>query len=446
MNKYTKKIPKAPVSYVTQDGVIMKRTLTGIKGVHIPNSFDIPTVRAIVGTFNGMISRFMYHAYYDKYGNERNRPISQDHIYLPSSHVSDMVNRSDSQARNIINDLKRIFDLNVTRSSANRFRLSQRVDEFLFIFTLPKLYAFMEKYNITDSTDRKRLLLLFHYRAVRPSDKNMEPEHWRDYKTFMSDRKHSNYNHECHSHNQSYDSRIQKIELNINLLSDKQKEQLLKIKSLLKEGITRLVHRFHRKLIELQQYVTMMLLKDQVTSSKSNQTEVIPQSQVIDRNKTTGEMQKTHEVAANHLKDPEDVPFQLVVQIGTYWNIMARDREIEFMFSLTDKKIQSIVTLVKSHGKEKILDTIKNTGNLNINSLLKFKSFMKDSSEPDSRFNKIFRFKNPHSSITEDEQLEMRNRTFKFWTNHSPVAHDNIPVFNSKAEAKSWFKSNTHNM
>jgi len=451
MSKYSKEVKSSPVSYITLDGEIKKNTLVGIKGVHIPNSFNIPTVRGIVGTFNAILSRFMYYGVYDKYGKERPYPMSQDHIYLPAHQLSTMIKRGQTQCYNIKNDLERIFDLDITRSSANRFRLSERLNEFLFIFTIPKLNAFMDKYDITDSEDRYRLLQLYHYRAVRPSDKNMAG-YWKDYESFMKDRKHSDYNHVCQTNNQKYQTRIQKIELHIDLLSDKQRRQLQWIKDSIVEGATRLVHRFHRKLIELQQFITLMILKDKVTASNTDEESETTNSQVIDRNKTEGEMQKTHEVAAVHKKIPNvhkndlKVTLQDIVQIGTYWNIMARGRNIEFMFSLTDKKIQSIITLVKSHGKDKVLNTIKATGYMLLPNIMKFDSFKENNVDPDSRFNKISRKENFDTRMDESEQMQNRNRQHKFYLGNGPITYDNIPTFNSKSDAKSWFKSNLNNM
>lgn len=449
MRKGYKNIKSAPFEYVTPDGVIMKQTLVPIQGVKISNSFDISYVRGIVGFFNAMISRFMYFAIYDEKGNERRYPVAQNHIYLPADQLSKMINKCESQCYNIKNQMERLFDLDITRSSANRFRLSERVNEFLYIFNEKQLYEFIEKYNITDSADRYRLRQLYHYRIVRPSDNNMtDPNIRRDFFSFMKERKHKNFNHHVQRNNETNQVRIQKIELHIDLLSDKQKEQLQRIKDRIKESTTKLVYRFYWKLIELQQFITGMLLKDQVMASNSNREEEQPHSQVIDRNKTEGEMQKTHEVAAKHLKDPEEHGYHEIVQIQVCWNIMARGRKMEFINSLTDKRIKSIETLVKYHGKAKVLDTIQNTGNLMLNSTLMWESFTKNSNDPDSRFNKIHRHVNPHSELTEAEKITRSNKRFKFWTNHSLISHDRIEEldFNSKAKAKSWFKSMLNEM
>lgn len=71
-------------------------------------------------------------------------------------------------------------------------------------------------------------------------------------------------------------------------------------------------------------------------------------------------MQKTHEVAANHLKDPEDDLFQSIVEVATFWNIMANGKAMDPINKLTDNKIQSIGNLVKSNGKDHVLHAIKN--------------------------------------------------------------------------------------
>jgi len=449
MSRQFKYIDSAPVAYVDLHGEIKKRTLVPINGVHIPNSFNIPYVRGIVGLFNAMISRFMYYANYDEKHQERRYPKAQDHIYLPAHQISDMINRCESQCYNINDSLERIFDLDISRANekfgANVFRLSERVDEFLFIFTPEQLEAFIQKYNISQ-IDQYALRQLYNYRVVRPSDKNMTREQKEDFHNFIKQRKHRNFTHFCSTNNKSIEARVIEIELHIDLLSQRQREQLNNIKQFLKEGITKLANYFHWKLLDIQQYISLMLKKDKVKASKSNQQEDNTPSLGVNRNKTQGEMQKTHDVAATHLKDPEDAPHQVVVQIATYWNIMARDRDMEFLYSLTDKKIKSIETLVKYHGKEKVLNTIKNTGNIILNNTLKFKDFIMNSNDPDSRFNKIHRRTNFDTRIEVSDEVMIRNKNYKFLLNHDAVSHDNIPTFKTAAEAKSWFKSHTNQM
>lgn len=476
MSDFYKHTPKAPVSYVTSDGEIKKITLVPINNVKISNSFDIPYVRGIVGSLNAIISRFMHFAIYDAYGNKRTYPKAQDHIYLPYHQLSDMINRCESQSINIKNQLERLFDLDIKRAhekfGANKFKLSERVIEFLYIFNHDQLNQFMEKHNITDSQDRYRLRQLYKFRVVRPSDANMNREQREQFYSFMKNKTHKDFNHFCSTNNKSIQSRIDKIELHIDLLSDKQKQQLNRIKSQIKQGITKLVNRFHWLLLKLEQFVTGMLKKSQITASETNREDVSPHSHAIDRNKTEGEMQKTHEVAATQLKDPEDVPFQDIVQVATYWNIMARGREMEFMFNLTDKKIQSIIALVKLNGKEKVLQAISNTGYLKLNSTLMWNSFTRDSYNPESRFNKIYNTTKFDSRFSEEQWRTLRGKQSKFYDKYAipaglfrrtrnlsreekfklydlytnPVFHDTIPTFTTKADAKSWFKSNIDNM
>ena len=147
-----------------------------------------------------------------------------------------------------------------------------------------------------------------------------------------------------------------------------------------------------------------------------------------------------------HLKDLEDVQLQDIVQVATYWNTMARGRNMEFMSTLTEKKIQSIITLVKSHGKDKVLNTIKATGYMLLPNTMKFDSFKENSNDPDSRFNKISRKENFDTRMDEQEQRQNMNRQLKLYVVFSKIRDDNIPTFNSKVDEKSWFKSHTNIM
>lgn len=451
MNTYFKAIKKSTLKYVNSDGEYMKVNVQAIKGVNIPNSFNIPYVRGTVGLFNAIISRMMYFTEYDSHNNKRLYPKAQEKIYFPAWQISPMINRCESQSYNIIRSLERILDISVSRAhekhGANVFRLSQRTHDFLHIFTSEKLNEFIEKYQIF-SEDQYALKQLYNYRVVRPTDANLSTTERQEFHTFIKSRRHRNFLHFCSQNNVTPQARIVEIELHANLLSEKQREQLTRIKKYLTEGISKLTNYLHWKLVDLQQFITLMLKKDKITSSDSNQEEDTTNSQITDRNKTEREMQKTHEVAATHLKDPEEPSLQDIVQIATYWNIMARNRNMEFMNSITDKKIQSIVMLVKIHGKEKIIDTIQNTGKLLLNNTLVFNDFIKNSNDPDSRFNKIYRRTNFDTRITEAEEMQIRNQSYKFILNHHNVSRDKIDrlVFNSKAEAKFWFKSNTNNM
>ncbi len=442
MGRFYKYIPKAPVGYYTSDGEYKKINLVPINGVNIANSFDISYVRGIVGEFNAVISRFMFFSIYDKNGNERPHPKAQDHIYFPADQMSEMINKCESQCYNIKNQMERIFDLDITRSSANRFRLSERVIEFLYIFNHSQLNLFMKKYNIKDSQDQYRLRQLYEYRVIRPSDSNMtDPEVRKEFKKYVKEKKHKNFGHFLTTNNQKYQTRVQEIELHIDLLSDKQKEQLQRIKDFLTDGITELVYRFHWKLIELQQFVTGMLKKTPILGSDAKRDIDTSNSQVIDRNKTEGEQHKTKEVAAAHKKNPED-NLQVIVQVATYWNIMANGRDMEIIRSLTNKKIQSISNIVKSNGKDNVLQVIENTGNLLINSPIMFEEFMNNS----DRFNKVLKRNNPDTRLTDKEIRSIRDNTYKFKLNYSPVSHDKIPLFNSKSSAKFWFKEHLNLM
>lgn len=444
MSTYFQPIKKAPLMYVTSEGDYKKINVKAIKGVNIPNSFDIPYVRGAVGLFNAIMSRMMYFAEYDKNKNKRLYPMAQELIYFPAHQISNMINRCESQSYNIIRSLERILDIHVSRAhekaGANTFRLSQRVNEFLHIFTPGKLNKFIEKYQIA-SEDQYALRQLYNYRVVRPTDANLNKEERSEFNAFIKSRKHRNFLHFCSQNRVTPQARIIQIEANIDLLSDKQREQLTRIKTFLKEGITKLVNYFHWKLVDLQQFISLMLNKERILGSDAKRDIDTSNSQIIDRNKTEGEQLKTDEVAAAEKKDPEAISFQDITRVATYWNIMANGRDIEVIKSLTDKKIQSIYNIVKSKGKDNVLQTIENTGNLIINTPIMFTEFLNNS----DRFNKVLQSK-PDTRLSDNEARSNSEKKYKFYLNHSDVSHDKVPEFKSKAEAKSWFKNHLNLM
>ncbi len=189
-----------------------------------------------------------------------------------------------------------------------------------------------------------------------------------------------------------------------------------------------------------------MLKKDTIINNGTKQESTTSNSQVNDRNKTEGEQQKTDEVASVCKKNPEGISHQDIVQVAVYWNIMAKDRDMERIHSLTNKNMESIYNLVKSYEKEIVLEAIQNTGNMLLPNTLTFSSFVNNSEDLNSRFIKILKRTTPDTRFTEQEEMSRRDKKYKFYTTHSPVAHDNVPEFNSKSEAKSWFKSNLSNM
>ena len=138
------------------------------------------------------------------------------------------------------------------------------------------------------------------------------------------------------------------------------------------------------------------------------------------------------------------------MQVATFWNIMANGREMDLINSLTNNKMESIYNLVKLNGKANVLQAIENTGNLfkedHMISVITFKDFLFNSELPNSRFNKVLSRLDSDTRFTDDEHRTRGDKKHKFYTTYSVVAHDNVPQFTSKAEAKSWFKSNLNQM
>jgi len=447
MSTHYEHIGKAPVQYVDVNGEIKKTHLVAINDVHISNSFDIPFVRGAVGLFNAIISRFMYFATYDANNRERQYQKAQEYVYFPAWQIVPMINRCESQVYNIEASLERILNIRIKRANeqhgANTFRLSDRAIELLHIFTPGKLDEFIKKYQISEY-DQYTLRQIYNYRVVRPSDKNMDRQEREEFHRFIKSRRHRNFLHFCAQNNKTPQARVLEIEAHIDLLSPKQLEQLQRIKTFLKEGITKLANYFHWKLIDIQQFVSMMLLKRKNKRSESNRDSEQTHSPVINRNKTEGEQRITEEIAAVHLKDPEEPSIQDIAHVGTFWNIMAHGNPfMETMDALTKKRMESIYNLVKSKGKNDVLKAIENTGNLynSYKTTMRFEQFMKD-----QRFNKILEHDHFDTRLPAINEMYIKNKAIKFWTNYTPVSYDNVPEFNSKDDAKSWFKSHLNQM
>ena len=301
---------------------------------------------------------------------------------------------------------------------------------------------YITKYEI-NSVDQYALRQIYNYRVVRPTDgniNNLSKGNKEAFYTFMKNRKHRNFLHYCAQNNITPETRVIEIEASIDFLSPKQKEQVDKIKALLKETPGKLKHYFHWLLIKLQQFITFRKNIDEIVSNKSNQQNTSKQSQVVIRNKTEGEQRKTDEVAQAHKKDPEGVTFQDIVEVATFWNIMSKGKVMDPINKLTDKKIESIHNLVKSHGKDQVIFAIKNTGNLykeeHMSSMIQFKDFIYNSTLVHSRFNKVASKNAPDPRLSKRENIDRQNKWFKFTSME-------VPEFKNIAQAKSWFRSNS---
>lgn len=432
-------VDKATLKYVTHEGTYSKTKLIAINKVNISNSFNIPYVRGAVGLFNLIISRFMY--YGDKYKK------AQEYIYMSGAEGSAVINRCESQYWNIIRSFERIFDIKIKRAheshGANTFRLSEQTIEFLKIFNESDLQEYINKYKI-DNEDQYALRQIYNYRVVRPTDGNLSKEQKHDfYNSFMKNRKHRNFLHFCAQNNITPESRVIEIEAHKSFLSEKQREQLSNIKALLKATPGKLKHYFHWLLIKIQQFVSFKKNIEETTNKKSDQENTSKPSQTVNRNKTEGEQRTTDEVAQAHKKDPEEVTYKDIVEVAVLWNIMATGREMDPIVNLTKNKIESIYRLVKSHGKNEVIYTVRNTGKLykadNMINLIQFKDFIYNSTEENSRFNKVSKQDKADTRLSIAHNVENMDRWFKF-------ASIEVPEFKSAAKAKAWFKSNNNLM
>jgi hypothetical protein len=388
----------------------------------------------------------MYFAEYDKHGKTRAYPQAQEKVYFPAHQAAPMINRCESQVFNIIRSIERTLDINVTRAhekaGANVFRLSERAIEFLYIFKYQDLIKFIEKYNIEES-DQYALKQMYNYRVVRPSDGNLNHDQREEFYSFMKDRRHRDFLHFCAQNNKSPEVRVTEIEAHIDVLSLKQQSQLNRIKQILKATPGKLKHYFHWLLIKLQQFITFMADKANIIN-KTNAKPNKKVSQVVNRNKTEGEQRTTEEVASVQKKEPNvhesnSVTLQDVVEVAVLWNIMSAGKDMDQLQTLTDKRIQSINNLVKSHGKESVIIAIRNTNNLtkgvDMKSLVQFKDFINDSTNENSRFNKILDYDTPNSNLSNHDNMSRGNKLFKF---NSIL----VPDFITSTEAKYWFKEN----
>lgn len=436
MSTYYTQVNKAPLKYFDEYGEYMKTTVQSINKVNIPNSFDIPFVRASVGLFNLIISRMMYWSSFDKHRQERHHQVAQDMIYLPAHQISNSINRCESQSYNIIRSLERIFDIKVSRAheqfGANTFTLSHRVNEFLHIFTNEKLQQFIDKYEI-DPLDQYSLRQIYNYRVVRPTDNNLTPEEQKEFKSFIKASKHRNFLHYCAQNNKSYAARIEEIEAHIELLSDLQLRQLQRIKQMLAEGVTKLQNYFHWTVIRIQQFVSMMLLKNKSNKVKSKQ------EAKSHTNSESNVKETAQHKAATRKAQRKPVPNDAVEIMATWNNTMRGQDMIPNIETIDTKTYNAICKQVKSYGKETVISCIKKVTGLNS---VKSRSFK-------MTFNKFITEKTLDiiltSNVKKDVESDWLDDYIAKLDDTSIIAHtplENIPQFDFKDDAINWWNSN----
>lgn len=363
MPNYYKDVKSGTIKYIDHNGEIQKTKLQAIrKDVNISNSFERRYNRGIAGAFNLFLSTGIYFSKYDKFGQKRPFTMAQNDIYLSGNYIAKSVGlKSGGQPYNIVGSLKRILGLHVVRANeragANKFIASEQTIEFLSIYTPEKLDAFIKKYQI-EKEDQYALKQLYHYRAIRLSDGNMNSEERKDYTKFVKSKKHRNYIHDISRNNESDLSRVKMIELNIELLSDRQREQLQRIKQEIKNGVKRLVKRFHMKLVELQQFITISLKRNKHKEEEPSSDESLSLTNSESNMKETAEHASATRVAQ---RKPSDEPSPGdIMQIAAAWNNVVRGVEhIPHIKKMDQKTYNAICSQVKSYGKETIISNIK---------------------------------------------------------------------------------------
>lgn len=437
MSRYFEQIKKAPIQYIDANGEYKKLNIQAIKNVNIPNSFNIPYVRGVVGLFNAMISRFMYFSKYGANNYKRPFPKAQEYIYFPAHQISDMIDRCESQSYNIIRKLEIILDIHVVRAhekaGANKFRLSERAIEFLNIYTLEKLDAFIIKYAI-EPEDQYTLKQLYNYRVVRPTDANMDRETREEYSKFIKNRKHRNFLHFCSRNNESVETRLAQIEMNMDLLSEMQLLQIKRIKKEIKEGATKLANYLHWKLIDIQQFISLMLKRNKNPETSEEDSPSLTNSE--SNTKETAEHSAATRVAQK--KPAELYPGDIMEVVATWNNVVRGHETIPHIQSMDHKTYNAICNQVKSYGKETILSSIRKVTGLDSVSNGKYKMTL----------NKFMTKKTIDiiltSNVKEDIQSDWLTDYEAKLHERSILAHmdvETLPDFTSSDDAIKWFNN-----
>jgi hypothetical protein len=352
-----KKLTEAYIGYMPTGSEDNEKCGVKIKVLHTkldPKNFNkLKYVRYIANSFSYMISLQAY------WSSRYNRPVEK--VIISDEQLADNIGCHVNHSSKVLHQLKAIFNLEFNRlhenGGAREITINNRVVEFMKIYDDQQLHCFIEKYEIKDTKLLKALQQLFRYRSWGVKDTLLTDEQVESKRIFM--KRNKNFFHRAITSFRSDHIRIDKVNANKQLLSEKNLYQLERILEEKKQG--KLSWYWMIILINLEQKVTNLLRKTEATEDTSNETNNPQTTSESNERPTTAHTRAT----AAAVKDPEeDITPGKIMDVMVAFNNMILNQEIPEVKVMSKKHINAISHTVKSIGKDKVLSAINKVSQL----------------------------------------------------------------------------------
>lgn len=426
-------ITEATVKYVGTNGIMSQVPLVMLNKKTNPRNFNkIRSVRYVAPAFAYMMSLHVF--YSDKAGSYIYKTTDADYatVIISDAQLAENIGCSERQAARVMNTLQQIFDLKYERlheiHGARKVTITNRVIQFLKIFTLQEFYSYIEKYQI-ESKYMKAMGQLYDYRAWGVKPRWLSPQQRQARTRYIND--HQDFFHQVHTNNVSDQQRINTVNSNRDQISEYNNKQLDRIIEEKQKG--RLSSYWFKLLIRLEQLVTYAKKKLQ-DALKSKQETTTP----IDNESNQGVTVAHASATQKAQRIPEEYDPAYIAKVFVNWNNMTRGTNIPNIGAVSQNDIHVIDTMVNSIGKETLLDNIWKVTALDSVSngtyKMTFKRFMTNKTM------EIFETNN----ITKD--IDCPWLIDEFVNDTGLVVHDrieitDIPTFNTTRDVITWWNN-----
>lgn len=310
-------------------------------------------IRYAANAFSYIISLQVY------WSNRYNKHV--DRVIVSDNNLSDNIGCNVKHSSKILHQLKGIFGLEFNRlperGGAREIIINERVIEFMKIYDEASLHEYIKKYKI-DKQYFKAIQQVFRYRAWGVKDSQLAPSQIELKKKFL--KRNQNFFHRAITNNKGDWQRIDFIKSNKELLSSLNISQLERIQEEKKEG--KLSHYWNLILIKLEQKVSKLLRKTEVSEDQNEETNP---SQVNSESNERPTAAHTRATAAA-VKDPEDNEITAgdYLDIMIAFNNMITNQAIPEVKELSKNHLNAITHTVKYQGKENVLQAISKVSQL----------------------------------------------------------------------------------
>lgn len=348
------------------------------KNLNATNAYTVDYVRYVANAYNFILGRFAY------FSRLKNRPVSE--IIVTDADLSKNIGCHVKHSSVVLNQLKSLFDLNFEQKSrfgARYITSSEKFIKFLSIFTEEELEAYIDAQNIKSNDLIYAIYHLFRYRVWTVTDSKLsitQKERKIKHQERMRD-----YYHLVVSSNRSDFVRIELIEANLELLTQREKQQLDSIKEARKCG--KLSFYWNKILIKLEQKITA-ITRVKATETFNQETHLPMERKLNEKVKDVA-----HEAATSKAQRlPEDsiiitkevLSMQDILEVVVSFNNMIEGQSIPLVKEIDSSIINSIHQLANLNGKAELLDTIKKVKSLYHDSKYRYKMTFKRFLKPET--------------------------------------------------------------